>query len=57
MMETTPGKKYVGYYTVPIHIYADGAMVEMKAVEGFGNEARGAGRGKVVCELEVGWSE
>src|SRR5699024_5668577 len=46
MMETTPGN-YVGYYTVPRNTYAAGAVIEVKAVDDFGNEAREQAEGRL----------
>lgn len=39
MMETTPGH-YVGYWTVPSNVLAEGAVIEVKVSDRFGNETR-----------------
>jgi bacillopeptidase F len=51
MMETTPGN-YVGYYTVPRNTYADGAVIEVKAVDDFRNETRQQAEGRLFINLE-----
>jgi bacillopeptidase F len=51
MMETTPGN-YVGYYTVPQNTYADGAVIEVKAVDDFRNETRQQAEGRLFINLE-----
>lgn len=37
MMETSEGH-YVGYWTVPSNVVADGAVIEVKAVDSYGNK-------------------
>jgi bacillopeptidase F len=39
MMEVSPGY-YVGYYTATKDMVADGAMIEVKAADTFGNATR-----------------
>jgi bacillopeptidase F len=51
MMETTPGN-YVGYYTVPRNAYADGAVIEVKAVDDFRNETRQQADGRLFINVE-----
>ncbi|GAB3805867.1 hypothetical protein GCM10028868_34610 [Virgibacillus kimchii] len=51
MMETTPGN-YVGYYTVPRNTYADGAVIEVKAIDEFRNETRQQAEGRLFINLE-----
>ncbi|WP_461182452.1 S8 family serine peptidase [Virgibacillus kimchii] len=51
MMETTPGN-YVGYYTVPRSTYADGAVIEVKAIDEFRNETRQQAEGRLFINLE-----
>lgn len=51
MMETTPGN-YVGYWTVPQNAYADGAVIEVIAKDGFGNETREQADGRLFVNLE-----
>ncbi|MFC4023693.1 S8 family serine peptidase [Oceanobacillus longus] len=46
MMETSDGT-YVGYWTVPSNVTAEGAVVEVKAVDEFGNETRDQAEGKL----------
>lgn len=46
MMETSDGT-YVGYWTVPRNTAADGAVIEVKAVDDFGNETREQAEGKL----------
>ncbi|MFC4408993.1 S8 family serine peptidase [Chungangia koreensis] len=46
MMEQSPGH-YVGYWTVPYGTVANGAQIEVKAVDGFGNETRELAAGKL----------
>ncbi|WP_461182453.1 S8 family serine peptidase [Virgibacillus kimchii] len=51
MKETTPGN-YVGYYTVPRSTYADGAVIEVKAIDEFRNETRQQAEGRLFINLE-----
>nr|WP_304608895.1 S8 family peptidase [Planomicrobium sp. YIM 101495] len=46
VMEVAPGH-YVGYWTVPHGTVANGAAVEAKVVDSFGNETRKAAEGKL----------
>ncbi len=46
LMEITRGK-YVGYYTVTDNVYGEGAVIEVKAVDGFGNETRKQAEGRL----------
>ncbi|MFD2046407.1 S8 family serine peptidase [Ornithinibacillus salinisoli] len=46
MMETSEGH-YVGYWTVPSNLVADGAVIEVKVVDDFGNETRQLADGKL----------
>ncbi|MFD1609698.1 S8 family serine peptidase [Oceanobacillus luteolus] len=46
LMEITRGK-YVGYYTVTDNVYAEGAVIEVKAVDEFGNETRKQAEGRL----------
>ncbi|MFJ7934674.1 S8 family serine peptidase [Sporosarcina sp. NPDC096371] len=46
IVETTPGH-YVGYWTVPLGTVAKGAVIEVKVVDGFKNEARQEAKGKL----------
>ncbi|MFS0690334.1 S8 family serine peptidase [Sporosarcina sp. 179-K 8C2 HS] len=50
MSEVSPGH-YVGYWTVPLGVTADGARVEVKVVDGFGNERRKLADGKLFINL------
>ncbi|HLQ71818.1 MAG TPA: carboxypeptidase regulatory-like domain-containing protein, partial [Bacillota bacterium] len=51
MMETSEGH-YVGYWTVPTGVHADGAVVEVKAVDSYGNETRKEAEGKLFINLD-----
>ncbi|WP_157087645.1 S8 family serine peptidase [Oceanobacillus damuensis] len=46
LTETSEGH-YVGYWTVPGNIVADGAVIEVTAVDDFGNETREQAEGKL----------
>lgn len=50
MREESPGH-YVGYWTVPLGVTADGARVEVKVVDGFGNERRKLANGKLFINI------
>ncbi|MCG7345721.1 S8 family serine peptidase [Sporosarcina sp. ACRSL] len=50
MQELSPGH-YVGYWTVPLGVIADGARVEVKVVDAFGNERRKLADGKLFINL------
>ncbi|MFC5603785.1 S8 family serine peptidase [Sporosarcina koreensis] len=50
MQEVSPGH-YVGYWTVPLGVTADGARVEVKVVDAFGNERRKLADGKLFINL------
>ncbi|GEN84926.1 bacillopeptidase F [Sporosarcina luteola] len=50
MREESPGH-YVGYWTVPLGVTADGARVEVKVVDGYGNEKRKLADGKLFINL------
>ncbi|MHC8515660.1 S8 family serine peptidase [Sporosarcina sp. ITBMC105] len=49
--EVAPGK-YVGYWTAPLGVTADGARIEVKVVDNFGNEARKVADGKLFINVE-----
>src|SRR5699024_670763 len=51
MMEIGEGH-YVGYWTVPIGVRADGAVVEVKAVDSYQNETRKEAEGKLFINLD-----
>lgn len=51
MMEESPGH-YVGYYTVPYGTVADGAQIEVKAVDSFNNETRAKAAGKLYINVD-----
>ena len=51
MMEVAPGH-YVGYYTATSNVVAHGAVVEVKAVDSFGNEARKQASGKLFINVD-----
>lgn len=51
MIETKPGN-YIGYYTVLSNTTVDGAVVEVKAVDDFGNETRKQAEGRLFINLE-----
>lgn len=50
MHEVSPGH-YVGYWTVPLGVTADGARVEVKVVDDFGNERRKLADGKLFINI------
>lgn len=50
MMEVSSGR-YVGYYTVPSGTVANGAQLEVKAVDSFGNETRKLAAGKLYLNV------
>ncbi|WP_285859169.1 S8 family peptidase [Bhargavaea ginsengi] len=50
MMETSPGH-YVGYWTVPAGMKANGAQLEVKVKDDFGNEARKTANGKIYINI------
>ena len=52
MTEVTPGY-YVGYYTATKDMKAAGAVVEVKAVDSFGNEARQTAAGKLYINEKI----
>lgn len=56
MMEVSSGH-YVGYYTVPYGTIADGAQIEVKAVDSFGNETRALAAGKLYINLDTSDSQ
>ncbi|WZY01815.1 S8 family serine peptidase [Bacillus sp. FSL W7-1360] len=51
MAETAPGK-YVGYYTATSNVVADGAVIEVKAADSYGNESRQEATGKLFINVE-----
>ncbi|MBK3494777.1 S8 family serine peptidase [Viridibacillus sp. YIM B01967] len=51
MTEESDGH-YVGYWTVPAGTVADGAVIEVKAVDSFKNETRKKATGKLFINLE-----
>ena len=51
LMEQGEGH-YVGYWTVPYGVTADGAMIEAKVVDSFKNETRKAAEGKLYINIE-----
>jgi len=51
MMEESSGH-YVGYYTVPYGTAADGAQIEVKGIDNFGNETRKLAAGKLYINVE-----
>ncbi len=51
MMETSNGH-YVGYWTVPYGVTANGARIEVKVVDSFQNEARKMAEGKLFINIE-----
>lgn len=51
--ETSPGH-YVGYWTVPFGVTADGARIEAKVIDNFKNEARKMAEGKLFINMENG---
>lgn len=50
IVETTPGH-YVGYWTVPLGTVAKGAVIEVKVVDEFKNEARQEAEGKLFINI------
>jgi bacillopeptidase F len=51
MKEVTPGN-YVGYYTATKDVIADGAVIEVKAVDSYGNESRKTADGKLYINVK-----
>ena len=51
MMEVSPGY-YVGYYTATKDMVADGAVIEVKAVDSYGNESRQTADGKLYINVK-----
>ncbi|EMR07349.1 Bacillopeptidase F precursor [Bhargavaea cecembensis DSE10] len=51
MMEISPGH-YVGYWTVPADMKANGAQLEVKAKDDFGNETRKTADGKIYINID-----
>lgn len=51
MMEM-PNGKYVGYWTVPANVQADGAKIEVKVQDRYENETREKAAGKLFINLE-----
>ena len=51
MLEESPGH-YVGYYTVPYGTIADGAQIEVKAIDSFNNETRAKAAGKLYINID-----
>jgi len=43
---------YVGYYTVPKGTVANGAVIEVKAVDSFNNETRQTAKGKLYLNIK-----
>ncbi|NME06459.1 S8 family peptidase [Psychrobacillus sp. BL-248-WT-3] len=52
MMETGNGH-YVGYWTVPADTVANGAVIEVIAIDGFGNETRQKAAGKLFINVDA----
>ncbi|MGV3487087.1 MAG: S8 family serine peptidase [Tuberibacillus sp.] len=50
MTETSPGH-YVGYYTATSNVKADGALIEVRARDDFGNETRKVADGKLFLNI------
>jgi bacillopeptidase F len=50
MREVSPGY-YVGYYTATKDMVADGAVIEVKAVDSYGNESRITADGKLFINV------
>ncbi|MFJ7934672.1 S8 family serine peptidase [Sporosarcina sp. NPDC096371] len=50
IVETSPGH-YVGYWTVPLGSVAKGAVIEVKVVDEFKNEARQEAKGKLFINI------
>ncbi|MDF2855371.1 MAG: peptidase [Neobacillus sp.] len=53
LMEVSPGY-YVGYYTATKDMVADGAVIEVKAKDSFGNETRQTANGKLFINVKPG---
>ncbi|WP_090870001.1 S8 family peptidase [Oceanobacillus limi] len=51
MMDMGDGR-YVGYWTVPSNLIADGARIEVKVVDEFGNETRQFADGKLFINVD-----
>lgn len=51
MMEVEPGR-YVGYYTATDNVKVSGAIVEVKAIDSFGNETRKQATGKLFINVD-----
>ncbi|MFJ7726214.1 S8 family serine peptidase [Neobacillus sp. NPDC097160] len=51
MMEVSPGY-YVGYYTATKDMVAEGAVIEVKAVDSYGNESRQTADGKLYINVK-----
>ncbi len=51
MSEVSPGY-YVGYYTATKDVVADRAIVEVKAVDSYGNETRKTADGKLIINVK-----
>lgn len=53
MMEISEGH-YVGYWTIPSNVYFEGAVIEVKAIDSFGNESRALAEGKIYLSEDDG---
>ncbi|WP_093857581.1 S8 family peptidase [Tenuibacillus multivorans] len=53
MMETEEGH-YVGYWTAPLGLEAEGAVIQVTAVDEFGNETRAEAEGKITVVEDDG---
>jgi bacillopeptidase F len=51
MREVSPGY-YVGYYTATKDVVADGATIEVKVVDAYGNETRKTAYGKLIINVK-----
>jgi bacillopeptidase F len=51
MREVSPGN-YVGYYTATKDLVADGAVIEVKAIDSYGNETRKTTHGKLFINVK-----
>ncbi|PAV27736.1 hypothetical protein CIL05_20545, partial [Virgibacillus profundi] len=51
MMETSEGH-YVGYWTATSNAFAEGAVIEVKIVDDFGNETREQAEGKLFINVD-----
>lgn len=51
MMETSDGH-YVGYWTAPGNVVADGAVIEVKAADSYGNEKRAEAEGELKINVD-----